>query len=245
MAGKVASNVGALLLAVAGTALAQAPWPQIAIPEGIMLTDQGGEVSANGLPLRMRGFTSSAAPAVVAALFRQSLGQPLIENMLGAKLVLGRSHGAHYLTVQLEAHGAGSRGVIAVSELTAPLIASATSRDADQRLLGKLAAGFSIVSRTASDDTRRRAEHVVLNNTHSVGFSTESIKGMLQGDGFTLERDSRPVSQFGTVQGLNEREARMLFFRKPGGEAVAVISRDVKGKTAVVLNTINYLESAK
>lgn len=235
----------ALLLTSAGPVLAQTSWPHVAVPPGVVLTEQGGQVTANGSPIRMRGFTSAAGPAKVAELFRHSLGQPLVEDRVGAKLVLGRSQGEHYLTVQFEAAGSGTRGVIAVTELTAALNGAAASRDADQRLLAKLAAGFSIVSRTASDDARRRVEHVVLTNLHSIGLSVESLKGMLGADGFTLEREIRPGNRSAQFQSAASREARMLFFKKTDGEAIVVVSRDDAGRTAVVLNTTSYREQAK
>lgn len=236
---------GALLLTCTGPVLAQTSWPQVAVPPGIVLTDQGGQVTANGLPVRMRSFTSAAGSAKVAELFRKSLGQPLVEDRVGARLVLGRSQGEYYLTVQFEAAGTGTRGVIAVTELTAALNGAAASRDADQRLLAKLAAGFNIVSRTASIDARRRVEHVVLTNQHSIGLSVDSLKGMLGADGFTLERETRPGNQPNQFQRATSRDARTLFFKKTGGEAIAVVSRDDTGRTAVVLNTTSYLEHAK
>jgi hypothetical protein len=237
--------MGALLLTSTGPVLSQTSWPQVAVPPGIVLADQGGHVTANGLPVRMRGFTSVAGPAKVAELFRHSLGQPLLEDRVGAKLVLGRSQGAYYLTVQFEAAGTGTRGVIAVSELTAALNGAEASRDADQRLLARLAAGFSIVSRTASSDARRRVEHVVLTNHHSVGLSVASLKSMFGADGFTFERETRAGNQPNHPQSANLPETRTLFFKKTGGEAIAVVSRDDTGKTAVVLNTASYLEHAK
>ena len=205
---------GALLL-TSGAVLAQAQpsWPQISIPEGVTATSQGEEMSANGLPLRMRGFTSAAAPAQVAELFRRSLGQALVENRVGGKLVLGRSQGEHYVTVQLEGAGSGTRGVIAVTELTAALNGSTASRNADQRRLAKLPAGFNIVSRTVSADARHRVEHLVLTNTHSVSLNTDSVKSMLGADGFTFERESRPTGQFGPRHGAASRDARMLFLK--------------------------------
>lgn len=237
--------IGALLLTSTGPVLSQTSWPQVAVPPGIVLADQGGHVTANGLPVRMRGFTSVAGPAKVAELFRHSLGQPLVEDKVGAKLVLGRAQGAYYLTVQFEAAGTGTRGVIAVTELTAALNGAAASRDADQRLLAKLAAGFSIVSRTASSDARRRVEHVVLTNHNNVGLSVASLKGMLGADGFTFERETGPGNQLNHAQSAKLRDTRTLFFKKNGGEAIVVVSRDDTGDTAVVLHTNSYLEHAK
>lgn len=236
--------MGALLLTPASSAIGQTTWPQIAIPEGVKLTEQGGPISVNGMPLRMRGFTSAAAPARVAALFQQSLGQPLMDNTVGVKRILGRSYGAHYVTVQIEPGVTGTRGVIAVTELTAAMNNAASARAADQRLLSRLAAGFHIVSRTASEDNRRRIEHVVLTNTHSVGLNAASVKNMLRIDGFVLERETTPAGQSGVDHRPTTREATMLFFKKAGSEAVAVISRDDKGMTAVVLNTIRYANLA-
>lgn len=236
--------VGALLLTPASSAISQTPWPQIAIPEGIKLSEQGGPISVNGMPLQMRGFTSTAAPARVAALFQQSLGQPLMDNTIGVKRILGRSHGAHYVTVQIEPGVTGTRGVIAVTELTAAMNNAAIARAADQRLLSRLAAGFHIVSRTATEDNRRSIEHVVLTNTHSVGLNAASVKNMLRIDGFVLERKTAPAGQSGVDHRPATREATTLFFKKAGSEAVAVISRDDKGMTAVVLNTIRYANLA-
>lgn len=233
------------LLFAAGAALAQVSWPQVPIPEGVTTTDQGEQITANGLPIRMRGFTSSAAPVQVAEQFHQSLGQPLVEDRVGAKLVLGRLQGEHFVTVQLEAAGTGTRGLIAVTELTAALNGSTALRNADQRLLAKLPAGFSIVSRTTSADVRNRVEHIVLSNGHSIALNTESVKSMLGADGFTLERESQPTGQSRSHRGAATRDSKMLFFRSPSGEAVAVISRDDTGKTAVVLNTISYMEHVK
>lgn len=230
--------IGALLMMPVEATIAQSVWPQIVIPEGINLTDQGGPVNANGTPLQMRGFTSLATPARVAALFRQSLGQPLVDNTIGARRILGRSLGMHYATVHFEPDGTGTRGVIAVTELSAAINSATASRDADQRLLFRLAAGFHILSRTTSDDARRRIEHVVLTNTHSLGLSTESIKSMLRIDGFILERETRSPIHPGVGRATAPQEASMLFFKKADSEAVVVISRDDQGRTAVVLNTI-------
>jgi hypothetical protein len=233
---------GALLL-TSGAALAQLPWPQVAIPKGVTAIDMGEQVSANGLPLRMRAFTSAATPAQVAELFRQSLGQPLVEDTVAAKRILGRSQGEHYVTVQLEAAGTGTRGLIAVTELTAALNGRAASRNADQRLLARLPAGFNIVSRTASTDGKNRAEHVVLTNAHSIALNAEYVKSMLGVDGFTFERETVSTGQ--SHRGAASRDGRTLFFSSPGGETVAVISRDNTGKSAVVLNTVSHSEHAK
>lgn len=236
---------GVLLLTPAGAVLAQASWPQIVIPAGITIIELGEPVTANGLPIRMRGFTSATAPAQVAELFRQSLGQPLVEDKVGTKQVLGRAQGAHYVTVQLEAAGSGTRGLIAVTELTAALNGSSASRNADQQLLAKLPAGFSVVSRTASTDSRNRVKHVVLTNTHSTALNSEAVKKMLGADGFTFERETQPTGQSGPYRGAASPDARTLFFRRAGGEAVAVISRDDNGRTGVVLNTTSHGEHAK
>ncbi|MCW2858275.1 MAG: hypothetical protein JWR52_3890 [Marmoricola sp.] len=239
--------VSALLMTSAGAAVAQAQpsWPLVSIPKGVTTTGQVEEMTANGLPIRMRSFTSAATPPQVAELFRQSLGQPLVENTVGAKLVLGRSQGEHYVTVQLAAAGSGTRGVIAVTELSAAINGSASSRNADQRLLAKLPAGFKIVSRTVSVDARNRVEHVVLTNTHSITLNAESVKSMLGADGYIFERETQPTGEYFPRREAASRDARMLFFKNSGGEAVAVVSRDDSGRAGVVLNTTSYLERAK
>lgn len=230
----IAFSTIALLAGGAAQAHAQTAWPSVTLPEGIETFSIGEQVSANGRPVRMRGFVSSAAPARVVQLFKASLGQPLVEDILAAKTVLGRTQGEFYVTVQLEAAGAGTRGVIALTNLRSTLGDRDASKQADQRLLSRLPAGTRLVSRTASVDGRNHAEHLVLTNALSPELNTSAVARMLSGDGFALEREAPTVSS-----------GKTLFFRSADGEALALVFRDASGSSSIVLNTIRFSGAAK
>lgn len=236
---------GSLLISASAAAFPQADWPQLSIPKAVNTFDMGGQLTANGLPMRLRGFISEAKPAVVASLFRQSLGEPLVEDRLGSKLVLGRAQGAHYLTVQMEPAGSGTRGVIAVAEVRAAIDNREALQKAERHLLSRLPAGSNLISRTASIDGKNRADHVVLTNTHSPELNANYVKSMLDADGFNFERETPTSKRADLHRGTASLDRRTLFFRRAGGEATAVIFRANSGKTAIVLNTISHAEPAK
>jgi hypothetical protein len=223
-----------IALLAGGAAHAQTAWPSVALPEGIETFSIGEQVSANGRPVRMRGFVSSTAPARMVQLFKASLGQPLVEDISAAKTVLGRAQGEFYVTVQLETAGAGSRGVIALTRLRSMLADRDASKQADQRLLSRLPASTRLVSRTASVDGWNHAQHLVFTNALSPELNTSAVARMLGADGFALEREAPAASS-----------GKTLFFRRSDGEALAVIFRDPSGSSLIVLNTIRFSGAAK
>src|SRR3989442_6030678 len=102
-----AQALGALLVMFVGTnAVAQA-WPTVALPEDARAFSVGEQIVANGTPMRVQVFISNRSPAEVAAWFRHSLGEPIVENKVQDKLVLGRQAGDFYETVQLETSAGG------------------------------------------------------------------------------------------------------------------------------------------
>lgn len=232
--------VGTLLALTTAAVRAQDSWPRIAIPEGVTPFKMGEQVNANGLPLRMRGVVSAKSPAQVAALFRASLGQPLVENMLASKLVLGRSQGGFYITVQLEPAGTGTRGLIAISNLGAAVTQHGASTKAEQHALSRLPAGSKLVSQTGSVDGTKSANHQVFMNTHSAKLNAGHIKRMLGAEEFSFEREIPAPPHTGSAQTGNSRNGTTLLFRRPDGEAVAVIYHNEAGNTIIVLNTITY-----
>jgi hypothetical protein len=237
--------VAALALLVAGSAVAgnQAAWPEVAIPTGIATYGMGDQVTANGLPIRMRGFASAATPERLAASFRQSLGQPLVEDRVAGKLVLGRAQGAYYVTVQLAPAGNGTRGVVAVTRLPVSNDEREAARSADGTLLARLPAGSSLVSRIASVDGRNSSDQLVLTNTHSNEVNARYIKDLLESQGFRLQRTAAGAPGARPVPA--GRDGKTLFFSSAGGEAMAVIARDDQGRSAIVLNTVRYAGVAK
>jgi hypothetical protein len=220
-----------------------APWPQIPLPKQVDVFEVGNEMIVNGMPIRMQGFVSRASPAELAASMRQLLGAPLMEDRRGATLVLGRGQGRYYITVQLAPLGSGTRALIAVTK--PPLNAQDPVAVADARhLLSALPPGSTLTSQTASFDGPVRAHQAAIVNSHSVDINTEYVKRMLRAEGFTLEREAMPA------QGLRTRAsappgARTMFFKRAGAEAIAVVARDERGNSVIVLNRVNSAEHGK
>ena len=140
-------------------------WPSVPLPRGLNTFDIGQQVSVNGLPMHLRGFVSATDSRELAEAFRQSLGKPLVENLFGSKLVLGRLEAEHYLSVQIESAGSGSRGILAVTHLKAAYDNQATTRDNTQRWLTRLPAGSQLLSQMESQDAGKLSRHLVITNT--------------------------------------------------------------------------------
>lgn len=220
-----------------------ARWPQVRVPQQVETFEIGQETVVNGTPLRMRGIVSPASPAVLATSFRQILGEPLMEDRRGNTLVLGRAEGRYYMTVQLNPAGSGTRGVIAV---TKPPIDQQEPADAAaaRRLLSALPPGSTLTSHTSSIDLGTRADHDAIVNLHSIGINSEYLQRMLRSDGFILERESGP-SQAERTRTPLAADARTLFFKRPGAEAIAVLFSDNGGRSVIVLNRVNFSRNAK
>jgi hypothetical protein len=218
-------------------------WPDVRVPPQVETFDVGQEMVVNGTRARIRGFISHAAPSELVASFRRLLGQPLMEDRRGNKLILGRGEGKYYVTVQLDPLGSGTRGVIAV---TKPPVDGEEAADlaSARRLLSALPPGSRLASHTSSVDGGIHAEHDAIVNDHSVGINSEYVRRMLRADGFILERESGQLQPIGPGRRARS-DARTLFFKRPDGEATAVFFRDDNGNSVVVLNRARYGGLAK
>lgn len=217
---------------------ADAPWPQVRIPQQVETFDIGQDVVVNSTPVRMRGFVSSVSPTVLAASFRQVLGEPLMENRRGTSLILGRGEGRYYMTVQLDPVGSGTRGVIAVSR--PPIDQQGRTHAAVARhLLSALPPGSTLASHTFSIDSGNRSEHDAVINSHSIGVNSEYVQRMLRADGFNFERESVSSKAIRTRTHIAP-DARTLFFKRPGAEVIAVLFSDDSGKSVIVMNHVTY-----
>jgi hypothetical protein len=234
----------AVVLMHGGAASAAQTWPTVPIPQGVATFAMGDEVTVNGLPLRMRGLLSSQPPAQVAALFRASLGHPLVETTQGEKLVLGRALGEFYATVQLEPAAAGTRGLVAVTKLSATMNGREATRQTSQHLLSRFPAGSTLLSHMSSVDAQRRSDALTLSNSLGVELNVQHLRQMLEAEGYRLERAAATAPTT-----ISRRQPQgpgaTLFFARPGAQAVAVVYREASGNTAIVLNTVTELEPAK
>jgi hypothetical protein len=231
------------LLEPALAARDDAPWPQFRVPAQIETFDVGQAMVVNGTPVRMRGFVSRDTPEALATSFRQALGQPLMEDRRGSTLVLGRRAGQYYMTVQLDPAGSGTRGVIAV---TRPPVDQEEAADAAaaRGLLSAFPPGSALASHTSSIDGGTRADQDAIVNSHSIGINGEYVQRMLRADGFILERESGP-SQGGRARTRVASDARTLYFKRPGAEAIAVLFSDDSGRSVIVLNRVKFARNLK
>ena len=231
----------------AANAAVAAAWPQIAMPPGVRTFTVGEQIAANGLPMRVQGFVvKDMEVAALADWFRRSLGQPLVEDRLGNKLILGRAQEGYYLSVQLEAAGpdgrGGSRGLLAVSDLLA-LNQGRDSYEAKlQRWMQRWPSGSQVISRTSSTDRGRAALHVVLQNGHSESLNREALIDVMKQDGFALAREASAEAALTRQAQALPYGGKAYFFNGNGKEAIATIARDGQGHTTVVLNTSATLE---
>lgn len=241
-------RVAALCLLFCG-ALHAADEPAVAWPEGLHTFDVAQHVVLNGMPMRMTGFISDGPPGETLRRFRQAWGEPLVLDRVGHRLVLGRAvrgtdGAAYYLSVQIEPDGQGSRGVVALAHLTAAGRHQEPTRAARERWAARLPAGTQILQSLSSRDGQQVSEHLLARNGHAPELNAQRLIELLAQDGFALER--RAAAADAALAAGDERPAQegyTLFFRGTGREAIAVLSRDARGGTSIVLNTVTHMQA--
>jgi hypothetical protein len=218
------------------TRSAESHWPQIALPAHVRAFEIVTQASVNGLPMQLRGFLSDTAPEQLLTWFRQRLGQPLVESVIGNKRVLGRLQGAHYITLQLEPAGQGTRGLIAITALASAFSRRTVTKLETARLLSGFAPGSRLLSHIVSSDAGKVSTYVVLTNGHDEASNFQSIKEMMRTDGLALENEA--------ISGV-AKGARTAFFKGRNREAVAIVYRDASGQSAIVMNQIHLIGAAR
>lgn len=237
--------LGVALLLSNACALAESPWPTIALPKEVQAFDIGERITVNGMPMHMQGFLSKAPPEQIAAWFRRILGSPLVESRLSKSLILGRPQGEHYLTIQLDPSGMGTRGMIAVAQLRAAFDHHADTRAANERWLGRLPSGSRLIRQIASEDAGKVANHIVIINGHSVELNRDRLQSLMHEDGMVLEREAGADDPVASRLPGRTVDGTTLFFKGPAKEAVAVVFRNSPGQTAIVLNMVTQMEYLK
>jgi hypothetical protein len=241
--------VPALCLALLACAPALAStWPSVALPAGATAFEVGEQLSVNGMPMRLRGFVTRSAPLDTAAWFRNSLGQPVVENRLMGKLVLGRAQGDYYISVLIEAlpGSHGTRGTVTVSDVKAAYERRADTRAVDERMLARLPYGSRLVSQMRSTDHGRVSAYVQAENGHSQQLNRDYLVRQLETEGYRLEREGIPDLKRAPALPQRLADGRTLFFKGRNGEATAVIRAGARaGVTSIVINTVNSMEQVE
>ncbi|HEX8603766.1 MAG TPA: hypothetical protein VF774_14065 [Pseudoduganella sp.] len=235
--------------ACAATTTTAAPWPEVPLPPDAQPYPIGEQLGVNGMPMRLRGFTTDSSLERTAAWFRDHFPRPMVENKVKDRLVIGRGIGtSYYITVQLAPAGTGTRGTVSVTDFRGAAAQMAASRAANEKILAAMPSGTKLLNAMTSTDAGRNSAFFVLANTYSEEANAERVKRMLGAEGLELENDARSAAA-GTaaLAGLPRGAAsgRTLSFRGKGREAIAVISRMPDNRVSIVLNTITAIESFK
>ena len=194
--------------------------------------------------MRMQGFTSSLPVAAVIQNVQESLGQPLVINQIGKQIVIGRAVGAFYVTVQIEADGVGSRGVVAVTDMQSAIDNKEFARSDKQRWLDQLPAGSRLVSHVKSSDGLKRSVQIVYTNEQNGLVNADRLKTILAREGLGFEGDS--TAENAANAGTNTfDQGKVFFFKGVAKEAIATIHRKPDGHTFTVLNIVNTSEPFK
>jgi hypothetical protein len=233
-------NLG-LVLAHAGVA-----WPVIAMPPNVQSFPVGEQLVSNGLPMRVQGFVAQNKTAMdVADWFRRSLGQPLMENRLGGKLILGRAHEGFYLTVQIEPSGKGVKGLVAVSDLKSMNESRERFVRDSRGWLNRWPAGSQLLSHITSEDGGRITSQWSIANGHSGSLNRNALVSLMTQDGYALEREATSDAVAAERLALHLRDSRVLHFAGEGKQANATIGHDAQGRTNIVLQTVASIEAYK
>ncbi len=219
-------------------------WSDIKWPRQLHLFPISSDTNANGVPMRMQGFTSSLPVAAVIQSVQESLGQPLVINQIGKQIVLGRAVGAFYVTVQIEAEGGGSRGVVATTDMQSAIDNKELARLDKQRWLDQLPAGSRLVSHVKSSDGLKRSVQIVYTNEQNGSINATRLKTILAREGLGLERES-PADNAANAWASMFDHGKVFFFKGVAKEAIATIHRKPDGQTFTVLNIVNTSEPFK
>lgn len=213
-------------------------WPAMPLPKGVQTFDIAQQITINGLPMRIRGFLSPLKPQRIAQEMRESWGAPVVESTLGKQLILGQLRGDYYHSVQLEAAGTGTRGVLAATHLKAAFDAKDQTKIDSEKWLSRLPSGSRLVSRMVSKDGSRYSSHLVIENSYSESQNSDAIKKLLSEDGFSLQHEKSLAATSSPKLPANTESAKTFYFKGAGKEAMATQLHSYTGLTTVVLNII-------
>ncbi len=213
-------------------------WPSVSLPDDVQAHEVGEQITVNGHAMRMQAFVSKRSPQELADWFKQAWGSTLVENTVHKKQVLGRANGEFYETVQLEASPDGTRGLTALTHLKGTADQTRTeSRARLARWLARMPTDTKVVTDMAANDRGKASFYLVLTNTYSEEVNRDKLISLLTDEGYTPQRLSE-LAPSAQAQQLEDR-VKTLFFKGPNKEAMATIARDGKGRTFIVLNTVN------
>ncbi len=236
-----------LLTAALTTALVTRPsisastptgWPSVDLPPQAEAFSISDHMSSNGVPMRVSGFVAKQNMSDTVAWFKAKLGEPLMEDRVGDKTVLGRPDGDYYLTVQIEPSDTGVRGLIATSDMRQALTQREQTRKNQDAWARDLPADTRIVNLMSSQDDGKTSTYLVASNQQSDALNAERATRALQQRGFVVER-SVTLEKGALVDGIRiEMSGKGVLFKSADREATVLAFHEPSGKAAIVINTV-------
>ena len=224
------------------SAVQPAGWPTIELPADADSFSISDELSTNGVPMQLRGFITKKDVASTVAWFRAKLGQPLTENQIGRKTILGRPDGDYYVTVQIEPSEGGVRGLIGVSNMRQALYQRQRSSAVAEAWIRDLPANTKIMNIVTSQDDGKSSTYVLASNQLSDSLNAQRATRALERRGFVVERKAA-LDKGKQINGsFIEASGEVVLFKSPNREATVMAFHDTTGKAALVISTVQSTE---
>lgn len=93
-------------------------WPTPPLPPDTTTQNVAGRIVFNGLDMHAQTFSSPRSPDEILAFYRKAWAGQVVVNPMGHEQVIGHRQGDYFMTVQVSAAGAGSKGNIGVVDIT-------------------------------------------------------------------------------------------------------------------------------
>lgn len=194
----------------------------------MQLQSVASDISYNGIPMSIRGFSSSDDPQTVLAYYRalwtstdQSALKP-VEYTVGDWQVIGMMLAACFYTVQVKASGKGSVGLLG---LTTPGNGKAAIKEEVPMLPGS-----RVANDIAHNDGGKTARTVLLKNGFSAQTNADFYAKNLGDLGWKL------VSAY---QGTQHDTQAVTMVMKLGTREVSITITQQNGQSSVLLNYVD------
>lgn len=223
-----------------GTEIIQQGWPVVALPQDATAYPIGDRITANGIPLRIKGFVARSGSHAMVKWFRTRLGEPMVETRMGKFLILGKAQKDYFITIQMTPAGTGTTGTVTVSHLRDAYESRDKTKAALSRLLAHLPAGSKIETDLVSTDGGKLSRYYIVSNTQHADVNRDRILDLMRQDGMKLQyQGSGEERRLASRVSVLLQNGRTLFFHGERKEAVVVIGRNASGVTVMQVNVIS------
>ncbi|MBB1061989.1 hypothetical protein [Marilutibacter spongiae] len=153
-------------------------WPDVPLPEGSKGQMVSEHMKYNGLDMQSSRFASTEAVEDVIAFYRAKWPERTVVDQAEGKTLIGHMEGEHYVTIEIESDGAGSRGTIGIlkspAEGQTPNLGEGFYRPA----------GTDVVSDIIYLDTPGKTRTLVLQNRMSPYVNQQSYNQRMRAEGW-------------------------------------------------------------